>query len=713
MRAVDPWSMENRMRRSLALLATTVLASPALAQPAPASGPVPAAPAPAATVPVAPAPIAAGTPTAAALPATATATASATAPEIQLNDVVVTATRVPTPLEQIPASVSVVDRQTIDVNDYNTLTDALATIPGIRVSPSGGPGGQASVFIRGTNSNHVLVLRDGMPINDASEANGAFNFGIDTLSDIERIEVIRGPMAALYGSGAIGGVINLISRQGKEPGFHVTGDLQGGYPAQVRGAVVASGIEGPIDFAATLESQSQTGYDAVPERMSVYTGTPQGFRDRVATLNLGYTPIEGTRLSLFLRGQQAFFGFNNLGYPTFDNSNSTGQSDSLLGRIGVTSKMFGGVYETGLFVGRLQDDRQYLQWLNPADPNQAEGNSRYHSYRTDVQWNNTVHLDDALPAAFSASALTFGYEYIGDTAKVRVNTSSFGSVFAQDANASMTTNAAHAGLQTTLWERLTLTGQVRQDWVGSNAPTTWRIGSVVDVPEVLTRFKAAYGTAFRAPSLFDRYGIDSYGYVGNPALKPEEAQGWELGFVTTVPAAGRADFVSFGATYFNQQVQNLITTVFAPVYTAVNIGSAHIQGVETEVTLRPARWLTLRASWTFTDAQNADDGTRLLRRPQNTGSVNATITPLVGLTISPELVYTGTFRDYLYGNDSLGIGYGSSQQGLLANLTVTYEVKPGVQLYANGRNIFDSKFEPVNGYQTPGPTAVAGIRIKL
>ena len=232
------------MRRSLALLATTVLASPALAQPAPASGPVPAAPAPAATVPVAPAPIAAGTPTAAALPATATATASATAPEIQLNDVVVTATRVPTPLEQIPASVSVVDRQTIDVNDYNTLTDALATIPGIRVSPSGGPGGQASVFIRGTNSNHVLVLRDGMPINDASEANGAFNFGIDTLSDIERIEVIRGPMAALYGSGAIGGVINLICRQGKEPGFHVTGDLQGGYPAQVRGAVVASGIEG-------------------------------------------------------------------------------------------------------------------------------------------------------------------------------------------------------------------------------------------------------------------------------------------------------------------------------------------------------------------------------------------------------------------------------------------------------------------------------------
>ena len=80
----------------------------------------------------------------------------------------------------------------------------------------------------------VLVLRDGMPLNDASDSSGAFNFGVDTLADVERIEVIRGPMAALYGSGAIGGVINLISRQGHEPGFHITGELAGGYPKQIR-----------------------------------------------------------------------------------------------------------------------------------------------------------------------------------------------------------------------------------------------------------------------------------------------------------------------------------------------------------------------------------------------------------------------------------------------------------------------------------------------
>ena len=169
------------------------------------------------------------------------------------HEIVVTATRVPTPVLDIPAGVSVIDRQTIEQRGYTTLTEALSAIPGVRVSQSGGPGGNASVFVRGTNSNQVLVLRDGMPLNDASDSSGAFNFGVDTLADVERIEVIRGPMAALYGSGAIGGVINLISRQGHEPGLHVTGELAGGYPRQIEGNVNASGIEGPFDYSATFE----------------------------------------------------------------------------------------------------------------------------------------------------------------------------------------------------------------------------------------------------------------------------------------------------------------------------------------------------------------------------------------------------------------------------------------------------------------------------
>jgi vitamin B12 transporter len=262
----------------------------------------------------------------------------------------------------------VVDRATMETRNYNTLVDALSAQPGLRVVQSGGPGGNASVFIRGTNSNQVLVLLNGMPINDAANPDGAFNFGVDTLGDIERIEVVRGPMAAAYGSNAIGGVINLITRKGTQPGLHITGDLAGGYPAQGMGTVNASGISGPWDYSATVEAQTQRGFDSTPQRETVYTGTPQLYSDMIGTLNLGFTPVDGTRISLLLRPRQAVFDFDNLGNPNFDHDNSKARDGSLIGRIGVHSALFGGTYETEAFVGGLDEARRYTEVLNPLTP---------------------------------------------------------------------------------------------------------------------------------------------------------------------------------------------------------------------------------------------------------------------------------------------------------------------------------------------------------
>lgn len=637
---------------------------------------------------------------------------------LTVPETVVTATRVSTPVDEIAAGVTVIDRATIEARGYNSLTEALSDVPGVHVSQSGGQGGQASVFIRGSNSNQVLVLRDGMPITDGSDPTGAFNFGTDTLSDIERIEVIRGPMAALYGSGAIGGVINLISRRGTEPGIHWSGDLAGGYPALIRGSTTASGIEGPIDYALTAEAQSQRGYDAIPQRESVYTGVPQGFRDRILTMNLGYTPVEGTRLSLFLRADEVYFGFNTLGLPTFDNSNSNGQTTSLLGRIGATTHLFGGKLESSVFVGQLQDDRHYQEPLAAADLNQVSSDDRYHFYRTDVQWNNILHLDDMIAVpGLSGSAMTFGYEFTGDTAKVRTNDNFGGSPFAQNAVAWMADDAIYAGLQTTVLQRLVVTGQVRQDWVVNDTPTTWRLGGVYDLKEIATHLKLAYGTGFRAPSLFDRYGVNSFGYVGNPNLKPEQSQGWEAGFSTDIAAAGRRDFATVTATYFDQRVQNLIVGVFSPVDTEINLGSAHVHGVETEVTIRPFRWLDVDAGYTLLNTtsvgQPVAEGAELLRRPQNEAFADLTMKPLPSLRIIPTLIYTGSAHDFLYDNSGNGIGYGVGQHGLVANLAVNYTVTPRVELYLNGWNLLYSKFEPVNGYQMPGPTVLAGVRVKL
>ncbi len=640
---------------------------------------------------------------------------SARAEPVVLPDVVVTATRIPSKPEDVAAGISVITRADIEAHGYNSLSQALSDLPGMHVSPSGGLGGQTSVFVRGTNGNHVLVLRDGMPVNDAGETTGAYNFGIDTLADVERIEVVRGPMAAVYGSGAIGGVINLISRQGAEQGVHWSGDLAGGYPALVRGAVTATGIEGAVDFALTAAAQSQRGYDSIPRRESVYTGVPQGFRDRTLTLNLGVTPAEGTRLSLLMRAQVAYFGFDTLGSPTFDNSNSSGQTSSLLGRVGGTTHLFDDRLESSVFVGRLQDDRRYLEPLNAADPNQTSSDNRYHGYRTDVQWNNTMKLDDW--SLLSGNALTFGYQYTGDSVNVRTNNDYGGFPFTQAASASMSDHAAYAGFQTAVAKRLEISGQIRRDWEFGQAPATWRLGGVYNVSEIATRLKLSYGTGFRAPSLFDRFGVDSYGYVGNQNLRPERSAGWEAGFTTDLPAAGRADFVSVGGTYFDQRVQDLIVGVYSPVDTEINLGSAHVHGVETEVTIRPASWLTVRGTWTLVNTgstgQPASEGSQLLRRPQHQASLDVTVRPTGDLRIVGTLVYTGSAHDYLYDNSGNGIGYGVGQHGTVANIAVNYTIRPNVELYANGWNVLGSRFEPVNGFAMPGPTALAGIRMAL
>jgi vitamin B12 transporter len=636
----------------------------------------------------------------------------ASAQDALLPDQVVTATRIPTFTDQIPAGVTVIDRATIEQRGYTTLVEALSEVPGLRVVQSGGQGGNASVFLRGTDSDHVLVLRDGVPVTDPSDPNGAFNFGVDTLGDVERIEVIRGPMSGIYGSGAIGGVINIISRKGSgDPHGSVSAAV--GAPLQVQTQANVSGASGKFDYSASVESDQQRGFDTTPQRESIYTGNRNGYRDALGTVNLGYTPIDGTRLSLLLRGREAKFGLDELGEPSYDATAYSGTDDTWLGRLGAASELFQGLWETSLYLSRAQTDRRYLEPLEAADPNQSFGDSRYHGARTDLQWNNTVHLPDFGPA--TNAALTFAYEHIADSSVSRLNTSTGGFAYQSDVHASDTSDAGHAGLQATLWRRLTVTADLREEQAryGGDA-FTWRLGGVLALPEIWSRLKAAYGTAFRAPSLYDLFGVDSYGYVGNPALKPERSEGGEVGWAVDLPALGRRDAATLEVTYFDTRIHDLIQYPFTPVYTAENVARARAYGVESSLTLRPASWLLAVASYTYTEARDLTDDTQLLRRPKNQASLDVRATPIRGLTIAPELVYSGGYDDYLVDDGGFALSTtGPMKAGLIANLTVTYDVTPRIQVFADGKNLANAHYEPASGYQTPGASVLAGTRLRF
>jgi vitamin B12 transporter len=626
--------------------------------------------------------------------------------------ITVTATRIPTPAQKTPAGVTVITRQDFEKKGYTTLVQALAAVPGLGVVQSGGAGTQASVFIRGTDSEDVLVLLDGVPVNDPSEANGAFNFGDYTLNDVERIEVVRGAMSGLYGSNAIGGVINIITTQGAgAPKASVT--LAGGWPSQGQGSAMISGASGKFDYALSGALDEESGFDATAKRLSVYAGVRDPFRSKLGALNLGYTPVDGTRVYVVLRAQQVDAAYPDLGYPIYDDPNEFDHNTNYFGKLGVTSTI--GALNTELFMAHLRNTLHNTNLLDADDPNQVQSDETYRGDRTDAQWNNTLHLPG------NASSLLFGVEYINDTSNENVNDAYYGSPFTATVKAAQRSWAGHLGAQTTLFNRLTLTAALREDSVSSfgNA-LTGRVGGVLAVPEAYLTLKASYGTGFLAPSLFDLYGVDSsggYSYAGNPALKAEHSSGYEAGPEFDIPAFGQEDFASVSATYFQTNIRDLITFVSLPPdyidSTEENIGEAKIHGVETELALNPAPWASLDVNYTYTSAQDAETGTQLLRRPQHAGAATLTLTPVPALSIVPQVQYIGRFVDDLYDHTGYPSGTGSAKPGTIVNLTANYKICERFTVFAQGKNIFNSNFEAVNGLQIPGASLLLGVKASI
>ena len=621
--------------------------------------------------------------------------------------IVVTATRVPTPVGQVPADVTVLTQADFAKHGYTTLDEALATVPGVNLVQSGGPGNAGSLFVRGTNSEDVLVLLDGVPVNDPSTPNGEFNFGAYTLADIDRIEIVRGPMSGLYGSNAIGGVVKRGSQQTQG-----SMTLAGGFPAQGQGSASLSGMAGKFDYALNGAIDQEAGFDATPKRMtSVYTGNRDPYRAWLGAAQFGYAVTPETRIYLILRGQATDAGFPDLGYPVYDDPNDFDYNTSMFGKFGVSSTLLDGKLTTDLFIARLQTRLFNKNLLDANDPNQASNDDTYGGSRTDAQWNNTLRLPDTATLTFSN--FTFGAEYTNDGARENVNEGSLYGPFTETVRGSQHSWAEHLGLQTTLLNRLTLSAALRDDDVSSfgNA-ITWRLGGAFAVPEAFTTIKASVGTGFLAPSLFDLHYVDNYGDSGNPNLKAEYSTGWEIGPDFAFPLFGQADGLDISATYFTSAIRDLIQSEQTPSFTYIeeNVARASINGVETDYTLNPAPWLSAELNYTYTRAVSGSNGPALLRRPQNAGSATLTLTPLPGLSISPQVQYIGRFDDYLYDNNGLSTGTGSSDPGTIVNLSASYRLDEKFTLFATGKNILNSRFESTNGLQIPGASLLLGIR---
>jgi vitamin B12 transporter len=616
---------------------------------------------------------------------------------------VVTATRIPTPLNEVPATVTVITRQDIEERGYRTLAEAMAQVPGVRLVQTGGVGQQASAFVRGAASRQVLVLLDGVPINDPSEPNGAFNFGNELLSDIERIEVVRGPASSLYGSGAVGGVVNMITRRAPMgTRFQAFGEGALGTQRTATGYIGVAGTTEEWNYLFMGGGLSTRGFDATPPRFRSDTGERDGFSGAAATARLGWRPNAGSLVQGLLRWRENQVSLDNV--PRDDPNNQI--TDRLLyGQLQGDTTLFDGAWTTGLRASFVGANRRNLNLPDFAAPTTTDDSFR--GDRQGYEWANQLRFGDI--GALQRVGMTFGVIHEIESSDSRSGTLPFQTV--TDASARAT--AYNVNVQARLFDRLDMLAGLRQDQAdGYDGFTSWRLGATMALPELNTRLIGAAGTAFKAPSLFQRFGTIGTTFRGNPSLQPEESFSWELGFESDVPAFGTVDFLTFGATYFNNRFTNLIN-FNAAFSTLENVENAKAQGVESFVTLRPASWLSFYLAWTVTDTLDNTTARPLARRPRNVITGNARI-GMDRLVVVPEVLFTGpspegafaAYRDD--GTSYTAITYNKS--GTVLNLTANYRLTDVVTLFAQGRNLSNSRYEPANGFIVAGRSLLVGTR---
>ena len=608
---------------------------------------------------------------------------------IALEEIVVSPTGVPTPAKEIASSVTVITAKEIEQQQRRTLPQALAAVPGLNIVQNGGPGGQTSVFMRGTNSNHVKVLIDGIEVNDPSTPNRVFDFGQMLTNDIERIEILRGPQSGLYGANALGGVISITTRRGEGPP-KFTGSVEAGSHGTFNQSVGVSGGDERFDYAfgiAHLKADSTpvTPPNLVPPGRRI---NPNSYDNWSYSARLGFKLGDTVSLNWTGRYSDAYLlSTADSGFPsTPDGFRSSQAYKQAFTRGEIVWDPLDGRFVNRFGIAYTNQDRSNRQpdaagILGLPVKNLGE--------RLKFDWRGDLALSQG-------QTLVMGLQHESE----RLETASL--------TASNGNTGAFAELQSNWSDRFFTVANIRHDHDDSfGGHTTYRLAPVYIVPGTETKLKASYGTGFKAPTLSERFSDSrpAFDFYGNPDLKPEESRGWDVGFEQPL-AEGRA---SFGATYFHNDIDNLILTN-ATFTSYTNIGRARTKGIEAFAALELTQNLKVRADYTFTLARDENAHQELLRRPRHKASLTANWTPTDRLTLSATLIYVG---DRVDGNRDFSISRMRAPGAAIVNLAADYKLDDRFTLFGRADNLFDKRYENPVGYLVPGLSAVGGVRLAL
>ncbi len=619
-------------------------------------------------------------------------TSHAQAPPPDPLEVTVTANRMPTAIQRTGSAISVIHNEDIQRSGPATVSEVLRSVPGVTLAQTAGPASVTSVFLRGTNSGQTLVLLDGVRINDPTQPGSGFDLSFFAPALIERIEVLRGPQSALYGSDAIGGVINIITKTGRSTPRSTLGIEAGTYGTLSTTAGI-SGTAGPWSYAFSGTAISSGGFSSygfrigrIESRLGPLENDP--FTRFGGFGRIGYDPGNGFRFEISALSVETRGKFDN----AFGSAPDTRRNlaTNRLAQVAARAEL-----ET--FGGRLVHSLQlYANRSNRISRDSDDLRLRFDGVRTGAEYQARLGLDPF-------GSLIAGGRLEREQATTRSpDFAVFPPVGETKERFSQSTGSLFALWQLPVGERLVLSLGGRADKVtGSDAFLTWRATAAYLIPETGTKLRTSAGTGAKAPSLFQRFSE-----FATPGLRPETSFGIDAGIDQDV-LDGK---VTLSATAFANRLRNLIDFQSDPRCLAtqafgcyVNVARAVTSGVEVGGRARIIDGLlSAHVSYTYLRAKDETTSLALARRPQHLARLALQITPTAQWLIEPSVIMVSERFS------AAGEGQRLAPYARL-DLYTDYRVNETWKAHARVENITDTRYQEVAGFGTTGRAVYAGL----
>ncbi len=594
--------------------------------------------------------------------------------------IIVTATGQPQDRDESGQTVSIIDAATIERSQARSVADLLGRVPSVRINSNGSLGSVTSVSLRGAEVGQTLVLLDGVRVNDPSSTSDAVDFGNLLVGNIRRIEVMRGSNAIPYGSDAIGGVIDLSTRDEDAPdGLLLRASAEGGYAGTAQGIADVGWRDGGLRVDAGLAGLRTDGISSAARRFGA-TET-DGLENVTAHARIE-APLT-SEISIDLRG---YYVDSVLDYDSFfgapSDSSDVSQFSQFTGYAGLKASSFGGAFNSRLSFTYLANRRDYR--FVAGSP--VDFGYRGNGWRLDYQGKLAVHR---------AADLLFGYTH--DAPDYRF----FG--FGSDETHDAQTDSGFAMLIVRPLPRLSVTGGVRHDEHSQfGGVTTLGANANLGLADGKTRVRFAYGEGFRTPSLYQLYDT----FSGTASLAPERSDSVNVGLDRSFAnGKGQVSLTLFSRTTRNQIDFDMATFRYG------NLARTKAQGAELEVALSPVEGFDIELAWSLVDTRDRSPGSANFDR-------HLSRRPVHGISLSMDKDWgfgfaTGaTFRLNSDAVDPTAPS-GSLDGYVLLDLRASYRIDERFELFGRVENVFDADYETAYGYGTYGRAAYGGVRVKL